>query len=114
MTLREKQSLFVRLFAELVRWAYDNGYELTFGEAYRPPETAELYASQGRGVRNSLHRLRLAVDVNLFKDGKYLSASEAHRPLGEHWKSLHELCRWGGDFAKPDGNHYSMEHEGVK
>lgn len=24
----------------------------------------------------------------------------------------HELCRWGGRFK--DGNHYSLEHNGVK
>jgi hypothetical protein len=32
--------------------------------------------------------------------------------LGKYWKRQHPLCRWGGDFQ--DGNHYSLEHEGVK
>lgn len=31
---------------------------------------------------------------------------------GEHWESLHPLCRWGGRFG--DANHISLEHEGKK
>lgn len=110
MTLREKQSFFVSLVAALVRHAMQQGYELTFGEAYRPAETAALYAKHGKGIANSLHTQRLAIDLNLFKDGKYLSSTESHRPLGEWWEQQHPLCRWGGRFK--DGNHYSLEHGG--
>jgi hypothetical protein len=110
MTKREKQSLFVRLQVRLVVWATTNGYELTDGESYRPPETAEIYAKQGKGIKSSLHCERLAKDWNLFKQGKYLTTTEAHRPLGEYWKSLDPLCAWGGDFKKPDGGHYSLRH----
>ena len=110
MTLRAKQSLFVQLLAQLILEAQMRGYELTLGEAWRPPETAALYAKQGKGIAGSLHTSRLAVDLNLFKDGKFLSSSEAHRPLGEWWEQQHELCRWGGRFN--DGNHYSLSHNG--
>jgi hypothetical protein len=58
--------------------------------------------------------MRLAVDLNLFKNGQFLTDSEAHRPLGDYWKSLHPDCCWGGDFSKPDGNHYSMQYGGIK
>jgi len=113
MTLRQKQSLFMRMVARLIDRATEMGYELTFGEAYRPPETAELYAQQGRGVIGSLHCDRLAIDLNLFRDGHYLSSTEAHRPLGEWWEGQSTdqiICRWGGRFTKPDGNHYSLQH----
>lgn len=112
MSLSDKQQRFTYLVAKLIFWAYANGYRLTFGEAYRTAEQAALNAKTGKGVTNSLHRIRLAVDLNLFKDGKYLTKSEDHRPLGEYWESLDPLCRWGGRFG--DGNHYSIEHEGVK
>ncbi len=107
MTLQEKQSLFVKLVGKLITWAYYGGYdyELTFGDAYRSPEVTY-------GHSKSVHRLRLAIDLNLFKDGKYLDQTEDHRPLGNYWESLHPLCRWGGHFK--DGNHYSLEHEGMK
>lgn len=114
MTLGQKQRRFTYLVSKLIQWAYAHGYELTFGEAYRTPEQALLNSKTGAGIKNSLHGKRLAVDFNLFKDGEYLQTSEAHRPLGEYWESLDEGCAWGGRFKKPDGNHYSYEHEGVR
>ena len=113
MTLSEKQRLFVRLSAEHDLWCYANGYELTDGESYRTPEQAALNAAKGTGILNSLHTKRLARDKNLFIAGVYQTTTEAHRPLGEKWESMHPLCRWGGRFSKPDGNHYSIFHEGV-
>lgn len=112
MTLREKQSLFVKLAALLILEAHQLGFELTFGEAWRSHEEATRLAKRGKGVVNSLHTQRLAMDLNLFKDGKYLASSEAHRPLGEWWERQHELCRWGGRFKRADGNHYSLAHGG--
>jgi len=115
MTLREKQALFTRLVGKLIEYAYQQGFELSFGEAYRTPEQAALNAKSGKGIFNSLHTQRLAIDLNLFKDGEYLASSSAHKPLGDYWKSLGADCCWGGDF-KPlaDGNHYSLSHEGRK
>lgn len=110
MTLREKQSLFVRLVARLIDHATELGYELSFGEAYRTPEQAKLNAKSGKGISNSLHCDRLAIDLNLFKAGIYLSSTEHHRALGEWWEKQHELCRWGGRFN--DGNHYSLADRG--
>lgn len=121
MTLGEKQRIFAENIGKLIQWCYVNDFEVTFGEATRPPEVAKIYAQQGRGITNSLHRIRLAVDLNLFVDiteggdeDIYMPNSEAYRPLGDYWKSLDALNRWGGDFSKPDGNHFSMEHNGVK
>lgn len=112
LSLRQKQSLFVRLVAELIQYADAMGYELTFGEAWRTPDQAALNARRGTGISNSLHTDRLAVDFNLFRGGKWLSSTEDHKPLGEWWEQQHELCRWGGRFN--DGNHYSLTHGGRK
>lgn len=100
------------LLPALITFAYQNGYELTGGQLHRSDEEAERLARLGLGIKNSVHRLKLAIDLNLFKDGKYLSSTESHRFLGEFWESLNPLCRWGGRFG--DGNHYSLEHNGVK
>jgi hypothetical protein len=51
----------------------------------------------------------------LFRNGHYLSSTESHKPLGEWWESQSSEginCCWGGRFS--DGNHYSIEHNGVK
>ena len=114
VTLSAKQQIFTANIARLIIWAYNQGYRLTFGEAYRTPEQAALNARKGTGVANSVHMVRLAVDFNLLKDGVFQTSTEAHKPLGEYWKSLHPDNRWGGDFkSRPDGNHYSMTHNGV-
>lgn len=108
-TLREKQSRLVRMLAQLIDYAYSQGYELTLGDAYRDPRShGEIGVQKAYGKAYSNHKRRLAIDLNLFKDGKYLSSSEDQRPLGEFWKSIGGA--WGGDFN--DGNHYSLEHEG--
>ncbi|ELR1854532.1 M15 family metallopeptidase, partial [Escherichia coli O22:H8] len=69
-------------------------------------------AKTGKGIRNSLHTLRLAVDFNLFINGEYQTDTDAYRPLGEYWESIGGT--WGGRFSRADGNHFSLEHNGVK
>ena len=113
LTLGQKQRLFAKLVPRLIDFAYSQGYELTLGDAYRDPRVhGDIGAKKSYSSANSSHKDRLAIDLNLFKDGVYLTSSEAHKPLGEFWKSLHPDCRWGGDFKTPDGNHYSMTHQG--
>lgn len=113
MTLGQKQRHFTRLIGLLIEWAYQNGYELTFGDAYRDPRLhgqageKKSYSSAG-----SLHKERLACDFNLFKDGQYLTRTEDYRPLGEYWESLGGC--WGGRVNSADGNHFSLEHNGCK
>jgi hypothetical protein len=110
MTLREKQSLFALYAARLILRAYELGYEVTLGEAWRSPEEAARLAKTGKGIARSLHTERLAIDLNLFRDGKYLTGTEDHRELGEWWEAQDALARWGGRFR--DGNHYSFTHGG--
>ena len=113
MTLGEQQRLFTRLIADLVVWAYNNGFELTYGDAYRDKRVFGYFgSSQGYGRARSLHKMRLAVDFNLFINGVYQRSTDAHRPIGEQWESMHHLCAWGGRFD--DGNHYSMTRDGYR
>jgi|SRR3972149_9618391 len=98
MTLGEKQRKFTLMVMRLIDYAYAHGYELTFGEAYRTEEQQRLYVNQGLSkTMNSKHREKLAVDFNLFKEGKYLSDGNAYRTLGEFWESIGG--RWGGRFG---------------
>lgn len=102
-TLSQKQRIFTRLIAELIRYAYRNGLELTFSEAYRTPTQALRNFKKGVGIKNSLHGKRLAVDFNLFKNGKYQRTTKAHKLLGEYWESLSTPgleCCWGGSIRR--------------
>jgi hypothetical protein len=109
MTLRQKQSVFAELTAHLILDAYRLGYEITLGDAHRSIEEATRL-----GKPNSLHTKKLAIDLNLFKDGHYLSSTESHKILGQWWENQSNdnyKCCWGGRFG--DGNHYSIKHGGV-
>lgn len=108
----ERQQRFALLLGQLLVWAFESGYRVTVGEAWRPEATSRWYASLGTGIPDSLHTVRLAVDLNLFVDGVYQETSEVYRPLGDHWKSLDPDARWGGDFKKCDGNHFSLAYNG--
>jgi hypothetical protein len=109
MKLSERQAIFCVNVAILVLHINASGYSCTFGEAYRTPEQAALNAKKGIGIANSLHCKRLAIDLNLFKDGVYCADVESWRPFGEYWKGLNTLNRWGGDWKSGDANHLEMQ-----
>ncbi len=112
LTLRQKQSKFALMFAALLHQTDIMGYSVTLGEGYRSPEEAQRLAGLGKGIVNSLHCLRMAHDINLFKEGAYLTKSEDYEPLGIWWES--QGGSWGGRFTRQDGNHFSLEHDNRK
>lgn len=110
--LRPLQSHFAWMLGQFLTWCFDNGYQVTIGEVYRTPSEAEANAVIGSGIARSLHTLSLAVDLRLFIAGDYQTDSAAYAPLGAEWKRMGGA--WGGDFTKPDGNHFSLEYKGVR
>lgn len=104
--LSRKQAAFAQEVAKLIQHAYALGYDVTFGEAWRSPQEARRV-----GMPNSNHTRRMAVDLNLFRNGKYLTSTMDHEVLGTWWERRSKQHRWGGRFG--DGNHYSFEHNGV-
>jgi hypothetical protein len=85
------------------------GYRFTFGDFADSDK-------DGGHSEVSLHYLRLAADINLFKlvNGKwtYCTLSSDHEEFGKYWESLDPECAWGGRFN--DGNHYSITYKGRK
>ena len=109
MNLSEKQQIFAVNSAKLILYINEQGYSCTFGEAFRTPEQAEWNAARGIGIKDSQHCKRLALDLNLFKDGVYCADGESWQQFGAHWKTLNTLNRWGGDFLRKDFNHVEMQ-----
>ncbi len=104
--LAYRQRLFVALLAELIHFVYSHeGWELSLGEGFDSER-------DGGHMHRSLHYLKLAQDLNLFVDDKYITDGDhtAYRIIGEFWERLHPLARWGGRFN--DANHFSVEWEG--
>lgn len=113
MSLFKTQAEFARHIPRLIDKAIALGFDVTLGDAYRDPRVHGAVGTKlGYGHARSGHKQRLAIDLNLFRDGEFLTSTEAHRELGEWWEQQHPLARWGGRFN--DGNHYSFEYEGVK
>ena len=93
--LNPRQFRFSYMVAQLIIFAYHNGYTISFGDARAKTGHRE----------DSWHYKALAIDLNLFKDGKYLTGTEAHGPLGMFWESIGGT--WGGHWD--DGNHYEQK-----
>ena len=115
MSLGDKQRLFTKCVSELINYAYARGWELTLGDAYRDPRVhGDFGDKKSYSAGKSVHKLRLAIDLNLFIDGEYISdgSHEVWEDLGEFWEGMNEYSRWGGRFD--DSNHFSFEHYGCK
>lgn len=87
------------MLPRLIDFIHDQGYEVTLGDAFR--DSRVTYGHQG-----SMHRVRLAIDLNLFLEGTYLTATDDYAFAGAYWTNLHPAHCWGGSDGK-DGNHFS-------
>jgi len=115
--LLQQQFAFSRLLPRLIDEAHRLGFEVQFGELWRTPEQARWNAAHGLGIVNSNHCNRIAVDLNLWKDGHLSGDIDDYRPLAEFWKSLSRteaICVAGVDFKKPDIFHFSLFFNGIK
>ena len=113
MTLGEKQELFMKLLPRLIDKAHELGFKVRGGDLFRDPRLhGAVGEKKGYGHSKSCHKIKLAIDLNLFKGSKFLSATVDHEELGMWWEVQHPDCRWGGRFK--DGNHYSITHEGMQ
>ena len=137
--LLEKQFLLTESVGKLIAYAATLGYKIKLGEVLRSDEQAEINAigfdgreavaqlierqfpllakkirnNRGNGIRNSVHCLALAVDVQLFDgSGKWLQEKYPYELLADYWESLspeHKAgVRWG------DTPHYSIQFGGAK
>ncbi len=115
MKLSELQQLFARDTVLLFKFIHESGYSFTYGEAMRSPEQAAIYAKEGKGIIDSLHCQRLAIDINIFnKNGEYLDKSEDYKMFGSFWENLCPSNRWGGCFKRADGNHFERNDKPSK
>jgi hypothetical protein len=141
-TLGEKQARFALSIARFIVQAHaeNKGLTVRLGEALRSDEQAEINAigpdgrarlaaelqnhfpelarkianNTGSGIRNSLHEIKLAVDVNVFMNGVWqsLGTEPIWAKLARLWESFGDDHCAGYRFKDP--NHFSISHEGRK
>ena len=104
MTYRQARVLFTRSVAKLIEYADSQGDEMAMAYVKRCKDCPV-------GI-DGAHQQCLAVDMDLYRNGKYLTSTKAHEKYGEFWKGLHPDMRWGGDFKRKDGNHFSLRFWG--
>ena len=113
MSLLRRQQLFAKMVPRLIDKAHELGYQVTLGDAYRDPRVfGQVGERKGYGHVKSGHKQRLAIDLNLFRDGVYITDDTGHKDLGAWWKQQGEDFAWGGDFPG-DFNHYSASFGGI-
>jgi len=126
MSLSDEQWEFLQDVSELIRWAKANNFKLTGGELYRTQDQQKLYYYGKRivvhkdGVLSciddkkrsktlrSRHTERLAIDLNVFVNGRLAWEPEDLKSIGEFWKSLNPQNVWGGDWGW-DAGHFERK-----
>ena len=140
MTLLETRIDFTRCLTDLLHMGDVDGYDLMIAEVVRDRMTAEWNSLHCRvmlgktrcertrdehpptghlfkpiGIAKSVHCVGLAVDLYIIENKNISDDPKGYSILGNYWKSLHPLARWGGDFEGfPDLGHFSFEWEGRK
>ena len=103
----------MRLLPRLIDKAHELGYEIRGGDLFRDPRAFGDMGEKGvYGHRNSAHKLKLAIDLNITKDGVYLNgnaATQAHNEIHDFWDTL-----GGAERIAHDLNHYSLERGGFR
>lgn len=98
------------MVVKLITKAHELGYDVTLGDAFRDPRVfGVMGTAMGYGRAKSAHKQRLAIDINLYRNGQYLDKTSDHEELGTWWETIGGT--WGGHFN--DGNHYSLEFGGI-
>jgi hypothetical protein len=104
--LGKAQERFSQRIAVLELAAKVLGYEIRGGDYFRDERVHGKWGiKKGYGRAYSCHKLKLAKDLNLTKDGVYLegdAATIAHNELHDVWDLL-----GGSKRIKNDLNHYS-------
>jgi hypothetical protein len=113
MRLSQIQQFFSRDIVRLLMFIEKNECSYTFGEAYRTKEQAEIYAANGKGIKNSLHCQRLAMDINIFNQkGDILTTVSEYEPYATYWESLNPKNRAGAFFKdRPDADHFERNEK---
>ena len=96
--LLKSQQEFAQAAALIIRMAYVQGYEVTLGHAMRCQDCPT-------GHPRSLHKSKLAIDLNLFdrRTGEYITDHRGHRDLHVVWEKM-----GGSAMIENDPNHYSF------
>ena len=102
-SLGKAQERFGYMVTLLLVYAHALGYRVRIDHAKRCNDCKT-------GHPRSLHKSKLAIDIDLVLDGELLTDSAQYSTVGEYWESLGGA--WGGRFG--DGRHFSHPWGGMR
>lgn len=110
-TLGQLQREFSLCLAKLILHIYDSGYQVSMAEGYVADTDRKDGDYDGPHRHDGGHYKRIAQDLNVFKDGVWLSkgTEPIWRQLGKFWEAIHPDARWD----PTDPNHFGLKHKGV-
>jgi hypothetical protein len=142
MGLLIKQARFTLKMSYLVQYAVSMGFFVTDGDAYRDKRATFPYAHKKSLHRIRLAEdknffmkwLTLRQMLNENEQKEVLSFMELKNPpdskiiyinplplavkilepVGRYWETLDKFACWGGRFKRPDVDHFSFTHGGMK
>jgi len=100
MSLGNERRKFTEASALLILYARYKGWYLA-GDQLKRCRDCKV------GDEDSVHKLGLAEDMNLYIDGQYIKDSTGHTELHDFWDML-----GGAPRIEKDMNHYSFKWEG--
>lgn len=107
--LLQHQFKFAYNLGRLLQYIFQEGYTCTMGESFRTPEQQAIYLKKGlTKTSNSRHMQRLAVDINIFKDGQLLTKSDDYLPFAKYWQQL-SPDNVAGAYWGWDAGHFEMK-----
>lgn len=120
LKLWQARAAFTRAIGRLLVWADEDpsmsGFEVAFGEGLVAVTDAADHDWDGPHIPGGGHYTGLGVDLLVYNatTGAFVAdgSHPAYRRLGEQWRRLHYLARWGGDFGTPDPDHFSFTWNG--
>ena len=110
-----RQEQFCLNAAKLILFINASGYKCTFGETLRTKEQAQIYAKEHKGIVDSNHLYKLAVDLNLFKDGVYITDVKEYKQFADYCLTLNKNNEAGYYFKDKNGKqmfdsgHFEMD-----
>jgi len=111
----EEQAKFATDLAKLILYINSQEYTLSLGEVWRTQYQQDHYVATGLSkTKHSKHQDRIAVDLNIFKNGKLIFKNGkliiCPKEIGTYWKSLSNANVWGGDWKSPyDPGHFERD-----
>ena len=104
MRLSEKQQIFTACIGKLILFASSKEYGLTQGDGYRDPRVfGEMGEKRSYASKNSVHKIRLAHDFNLFVKGEFWCKNVAGKNFNEYWDyplSWESISKYPKDLKK--------------